>query len=273
MNELTVRNNSMVKSEKIEFTDEQKQLIKQQIAPKATDSELKLFLYQCQRSGLDPLTRQIYCIHRWTKDGDKMTVQTSIDGFRVIAERSGVYAGQSEPEFLEDNGKLKCCKITVRKFSPNGQIYDAAVGVAYWDEYVQLTKDNKPSGLWAKMPHTMLSKVAEALALRKAFPQDLSGLYTSDEMQQADVTTEPAIVEKGDVIDVSDKALLFMLLNSSTLEAGTEAYENAWKSIDTCPSYKKYEALKARLEDLQPSIDQIPNPSQKDINNHVKKIA
>ena len=174
-------------NELIEFTSDQVQLIKSQIAPNATDNELKLFLYQCQRTGLNPLTRQIYCIHR----GGKMTIQTSIDGFRVIAERSGSYGGQDEPKFeYNDQGKLVCSKVTVYRFSANGERYPAATGVAFWNEYVQ-EYNGKVTGLWAKMPHTMLSKVAEAIALRRAYPQDLSGLYTSDEMEQAEPKLEP----------------------------------------------------------------------------------
>jgi phage recombination protein Bet len=271
---------------KIEYTQDEVKLIKSQIAPKANDNELKLFLYQCQRTGLDPLTRQIYAIHRKSGNEEKMTIQTSIDGFRVIAERSGVYAGQSEPEFIhEGDGLLKCCKITVRKFAPNGQIYDAAVGVAFWDEYVQ-QKDEWKNGqktgkkivteMWSKMPHTMLSKVAEALALRKAFPQDLSGLYTADEMQQAEqqqVTVDTTYTEeKGEVIAVSDKVLLFQLLTQSTLEPGTEDYEKAWKAIDTCTSYKVYEKLHARLEQLQKGYDDVVNASAKDINKKLKAV-
>lgn len=189
-------NNEMILAQdKLTFTPEQINLIKSQIAPKATDDELKLFLYQAKRTGLDPLTRQIYAIHRNTKDAQgnwvsKMTIQTSIDGFRVIAERSGDYAGQSEPEFIERDGVLVCCKIAVFRF--RGHIrYPAAVGVAYMDESVQLvdeyvdkrkTGKKVPNNMWVKMPHLMLAKVAEALALRKAYPQDLSGLYTSDEI-------------------------------------------------------------------------------------------
>ena len=173
-------------TELIKFTPEQEKLIKSQIAPKATNDELKLFLYQAKRTGLDPLARQIYAIHRKAKQGnewvDKMTIQTSIDGFRVIAERSGSYAGQDEPEFIEDGNKLVCCKVRVYRWN-NSTRYLASVGVAYWDEYVPKEPQD---AMWKKMPHTMLSKVAEALALRKAFPQDLSGLYTSDEMNQAD---------------------------------------------------------------------------------------
>lgn len=188
----TNQNNQL---QKIEFTSDQIGLIRSQIAPKATPDELKLFLYQAQRTGLDPLARQIYAIHRNQKDQQgnwtaKMTIQTSIDGFRVIAERSGVYAGQSEPVFDETNGVLKSCKVAVFKFDPRGARYEAAVGVAYWNEYVQTNQNGQAQGLWAKMPHTMLSKVAEALALRKAFPQDLSGLYTNDEMNQADKTED-----------------------------------------------------------------------------------
>jgi len=163
-------------NELIQFKEEQIELIKKQIAPNANNNELKLFLYQAQRTGLDPLTRQIYCIHR----GGKMTIQTSIDGFRVIAERSGEYAGQDEPIYTEENGKLISCKITVYKFRGDVR-YPASVGVAYFSEYVQQTP------IWTKMPRVMLAKVAEALALRKAFPQDLSGLYTSDEIADAPV--------------------------------------------------------------------------------------
>lgn len=182
---------------KIEFSLEQVKLIKTQIAPQATDDELKLFLYQCQRTGLDPLTRQIYAIHRKQRNADgsytnKMSIQTSIDGFRVIAERSGLYAGQDEPVFEKnDKGELICAKVTVYRFASDGTRYPAATGVAYWEEYVQAYQ-GKPSGLWAKAPHVMISKVAEAVALRKAFPQDLSGLYTGDEMDQV----EPEIKEK-----------------------------------------------------------------------------
>jgi phage recombination protein Bet len=153
------------------------ELIKSQIAVGATDGELELFISHCQRTGLDPLSRQIYCIKR----GGKATIQVSIDGFRVIAERSGEYAGQSEPVFQYDgNGDLVCAKVTVFKWKVNTR-YECATGVAFLKEYKQ-----ESGGLWNKMPHVMLAKVAEALALRKAFPQDLSGLYSPDEMSQAE---------------------------------------------------------------------------------------
>lgn len=185
-------------NELIQFSQDQVDLIKSQIAPEATKDELGLFLYQAKRTGLDPLTRQIYCIHRNTKDArgnwiKKMTIQTSIDGFRVIAERSGDYAGQDEPIFNEQDGKLISCKITVYRFRGETR-YPAAVGLAYWDEYVQTDKEGKPTSMWKKMPHTMLAKVAEALALRKAYPQDLSGLYTGDEMAQSDEVKQPVDV-------------------------------------------------------------------------------
>jgi phage recombination protein Bet len=249
----------------VTFTDDQVKLIKQQIAPNANQNELQLFLYQCQRTGLDPLTRQIYCIHR----GGKMTIQTSIDGFRVIAERSGNYAGQSEPEFIEEQNKLVACKVRVFKFSPKGDRYEAAVGVAYWSEYVQ-EFNGKVSGLWAKMPHTMLAKVAEALALRKAFPQDLSGLYTGEEMAQADAPkTEETTYEE--VPTTEEKQLLKSLAYNTSLKG--DDLDNALKAIDDCRNYKMFEKIEHRLESLQLSIDEIPNPNQADINKHLKKVV
>lgn len=174
----------------IEFSEDQINLIKSQIAPKATNDELQLFLYQARRTGLDPLTRQIYCVHRNVKVKEKgvekwvpkMTILTSIDGFRVIAERSGNYAGQDEPVWIDDEKGIPTkCTVKVYKFAPDGQRYCASVGVAYFKEYYP-----NPELLQKSMPHNMIAKVAEALALRKAFPQDLSGLYTNDEMTQSE---------------------------------------------------------------------------------------
>lgn len=261
-NALTVNKNQ------ITFTDDQVTLIKKQIAPKATNDELQLFLYQAKRTGLDPLARQIYCIHRKSKDFngqwvEKMTVQTSIDGFRVIAERSGDYGGQSEPDFVEQDGKLVACKITVFRF--RGDIrYPAAVGVAYWNEYVQTDREGRPMSMWAKMPHTMLSKVAEALALRKAYPQDLSGLYTNDEMQQADNQAAPAngqpAPENGnfdDLRSVDELHIEYMeLFNGYVLRSGDPEKARAfhpdnWRKERTQVNYiKAIEALRKRLETL-----------------------
>ncbi len=243
---------------KTEFTKDQIDLIKSQIAIGATNDELALFLNQCKRTGLDPLVRQIYFMKR----GTKMTIQTSIDGFRVIAERSGDYAGQDEPEFITEDGKLTCAKIRVYRFKGETR-YCAAVGVAYMSEY---KPQDGQAFMWNKMPHTMLAKVAEALALRKAYPQDLSGLYTGDEMDQA---AKPGTFD--DCPDQAERALLVKLAYNSTLDEN--AMETALEMINTCVDYKTYEKIQHRLESLQKPIDEIVNPNQRDINKHIKQLA
>lgn len=188
-------NNKIAKVENkpsLTFDTDTVDLIKNTVAVGATDSELKLFLYQAARAGLDPLARQIYFIKRnqsvkqpngeWKTEG-KVSIQTSIDGFRLVAQRGGEYGGQDAPAWFKTNDEKKelYCKVNVYKFHGD-QRYLASVGVAYWSEYCP-----KPGQdfMWQKMPRTMIAKVAEALALRKAFPQELSGLYTNEEMDQA----------------------------------------------------------------------------------------
>ena len=239
MNQLQKVNSSLT------FTPEQVSLIKSQIAPKATDDELKLFLHQCSRTGLDPFSRQIYAIHRNTRDANgnyvaKMSIQVSIDGFRAIAERSGDYAGQDEPKFTLDDKGLVSCSVTVYRFSPSGQRYPASVGVAFWDEYKQTDFKGNLSPMWAKMPRVMLSKVAEALALRKAYPADLSGLYTTEEMHQS---TTPAPTQE------MKEELIASLID---LEMDEDKKQTAMIAITDCEDLNQFQKIKMRLNDFKP---------------------
>lgn len=200
--------NVITANQSMNFAPDTIDLIKRTVAIGSTDDELNLFLYQARRTGLDPLARQIYFIKRksWNAEeqryDEKPTIQVSIDGFRVVADRHGDYAGQAEPEFGHDEKGRPFAKVRVFKWHGDTR-YEAAVGVAFWNEYVQKKKDGTPASMWVKMPRTMLAKVAEAIALRKAFPQDLSGIYTSEEMAQSEnMTVEKPTQIEADVVPV-----------------------------------------------------------------------
>lgn len=164
----------------LDYSREKIDLIKRTIAIGASDDELQLFLYAAKKTGLDPLTRQIYAVKR----SGKMTIQTGIDGYRLIADRTGKLAGISDYIFDSEEGKNPGkATVTVKKALEGGGIADFTA-TARWGEY------NAGGPIWQKMPFLMLGKCAEALALRKAFPADLSGVYTAEEMAQADNTQQ-----------------------------------------------------------------------------------
>lgn len=177
----------LTKVESDAWTPEQVQLIKDTVAKGTTDDEFKLFMYMAKKSGLDPLAKQIHALKRWNSQANRevMSVQTGIDGYRLIADRTGALAGIDNPvlEFYE-NGFIQAATVTVYKIVQGLRVGFSAT--AYYDEYVQTKKDGSPNAMWSKMPKSQLAKCAEALALRKAFPNDLSGIYTHEEMQLAD---------------------------------------------------------------------------------------
>jgi len=158
-------------------------LVARTVAKGCSSDELQLFGAICKRTGLDPFARQIYAIKR----GGVMTTQVSIDGARLVAQRSGEYAGQVGPFWCGADGVwvdvwlAKTPPLAAKVGVHRRGFEQTLFAVAIWSEYAQ-TQGN----MWAKFPSVMLAKCAEMIALRRAFPAELSGLYSTEEMSQAD---------------------------------------------------------------------------------------
>jgi len=179
----------------INITPEQVDLVKSVVFKGATDEELKLFFFECRRRGVHPLDRLIHPVVRKDKDGTRrVSFQTSIDLFRSEAEGTGEYRGQKDVEYGNmvewdkiDKKVPEWAKATIKRYDEHTNEIIEVSAQAYWEEYYP----GESLGFqWRKMPRLMLGKCAEALALRKAFPRKLAGLYTFEEMQLTDIISQ-----------------------------------------------------------------------------------
>jgi phage recombination protein Bet len=168
-----------------DFGEDHKRIVREAFAPTATQAEFEVLWLGAKSRGLDPVRRQIHFVKRFDKarNADVWSSQVSIDGFRAIAESTRLYDGQDEPiNDFDKNGGIVCARVSVYR----KDIGRAFVGVARWPEFAQFKSSGGLLYMWEKMPCHMLGKCAEALALRKAFPEKLAGLYVPEEMPQDD---------------------------------------------------------------------------------------
>lgn len=200
--ELAATEKGLALSSDAEFwTDKQLAALTQLGVERASNAELAVYHHVCVKTGLDPFARQIYMIRR---DG-KQVIQTGIDGYRLVAERAArrdrIRYSIGESLWCGDDGQWQdfwlpgsyptAARVVVMK---DGEPFP---GTALWHEYVQTTRDNgqwRVTKMWDQRGAGQLAKCAEALALRKAFPQDLSGLYVDAEFDRADTVA-------GEVVD------------------------------------------------------------------------
>ena len=199
---------------------EQVDLLKSTICRGATDDELRMFVTVCDRTGLDPFSRQIFAVKRWDSRSRRevMSIQTSIDGYRLTAERTGRYEGQEEVrwcgEDVDKDGNPIWRDVWLEDYPPKA----ARAGVfktgfrqplrrvAHWHEFAQRKKGGDLQKNWAGMPSLMLAKCAEAQALRAGFPALLSGLYTQDRSEQGFRGTRKMFISKAEANSICNIA-------------------------------------------------------------------
>lgn len=244
-------------------------LLKRTFADGTSNDEFSLFVEVAKSTGLNPFQRQIYAIMRssWNPQTQqkeaKMTIQTGIDGYRLIAARTGLHAGTSDTEYGPlVNGYPEWARVTVKKIV--GGIVTEWPATARWTEYAQMKDEYNGkvktgrqvlSGQWPKMPYTMIAKCAEALALRRAFPAELSGIYTADEMNQA----ENHVSDQGRTIDtrtgeiISDTTAKYhpeARASDPLASFGGQDNQQPEKSVDQ----KAHELLQATIADIGKSV-------------------
>ncbi len=213
-----------IRPDQTDWTDPQKAMLVAAGVRPANHDQALVFLNYCTKTGLDPFTKQIYLANG--------AIIVGIDGLRLLAARTGQFRGTTAPQWCDDTGQWH--DVWVAKTPPAAAkvgvmregFAEPVYGVVMWSEF------GGKGGTWNKMPAHMLSKVAESHALRKAFPAEMSGLYTSDEMAQSQRPTPAAPVvsvahlvpESHDIVDEATGEIIPLedTVDAEVMEPGDE---------------------------------------------------
>jgi phage recombination protein Bet len=230
-------------------TADQLALIKTTIAKDATDTELQLFFYDCQRQGVHPLDKLIH----FTKRGGKYTPIASIDFMRQRAAQTGECAGIDDAIFAgPPKSPFFMATVTVYRIVHGHR--GAFTATARWTEY----KPEQNDFMWQKMPFVMLGKCAEALALRKGFPQQLAGLYAKEELDQAEAAPSSAPEDTRPITDTQRRALFAAARGGGWSEVDFKAWLVA-QGVGSTAKIRRGEYA-AVMAALQRAVNPLPAP-------------
>jgi len=241
-----------------EYTKDQIDLIKNQIAKECTDQELKYFLEVCKQTKLNPFLNQIYAVKRKVKDKKNntekmvMTIGYSIEGYRAIAHRTGRCLSISDTKFTYDKEGPITATITVKKIV-NGMVGEFTA-TAHWVEYY----GNGNNYMANDKLHIMLGKSSEILALKKAFPQEICGDidedtiqdYSNDEEKEVPVIGEDELSEEPNPEKSENEKLIVLIrdnINSIWHKLNVTERENLMDKI-ICSKNAKELNSKSTLE-------------------------
>lgn len=166
-----------------------------------------LALSYCKARKLDPFKKPVHIVPVWNSalGREVESVWPGIGELRTTAFRTGFFAGCDATEFGPDKqftftGRVKAGKDkwedrTVKIAAPEWAqitVYRIVAGqryafpgprVYFLAAYGRKGKSEIPNDKWEQMPSYMLEKVAEAAALRKAFPEEMGDMQTAEEME------------------------------------------------------------------------------------------
>jgi phage recombination protein Bet len=258
------------------------QTLRNSFYPGATDASIKMVISYCRAAQLNPMLKPVHLVPmRVKKVGGgrddyewRDVVMPGVNHYRTQAHRSGEYAGKTEPEFGPEKsttlGNVKVtfpewCKITVYR-EKNG-IARAFTAKEYWIEnYATAGKDSDaPNAMWKKRPIGQLAKVAEAQALRMAFPELTGGTNTAEEMEGK--TLEDAT----DMVTVASSAPQAALTKPKA-EQQLNTFANASKPKETVAATKTaapaaQTANGQPITDIDPETGEVLDPEAADYPN------
>jgi len=244
-----------------EYTDEEKVIIRKQFFPQtATVEDMVYCINVAKQLGLNPLLKEIYFIERKAKiNGNwvsKIEPMLGRNSYLTIAHRTGKLDGIEVEHTIAKVPKRKASGewVYVDELVAQAKVYrkdmshPIKVRVVY-DEYVQKKRDGTVTQFWAKMPVTMLEKVAESQALRKAF--NIRGALDFYE-NISDVDEEKAVEIVND--DKKDAASLL----SKNAKAETKVEEAVEEVVEETAKEKVEEVVEEVVEEYQDEVMKIP---------------
>ena len=186
----------------------QERIIRDVYAKTLDDNEFEVFKMICRRTRLDPTKKQIVAVKRWNKALGKevMTPQTTIDGYRAIGNRSGTCAGVKTVYHYAPDGSVEGATTIIKKILASGVVAEFE-GYAKMSEYIPQKAGE--DFMYKQKPHVMIGKCSEALAWRRAYPEDMSGIYIEEELMMQDTPV---------AMTFDDAQVMEMLQKCSTMD-------------------------------------------------------